>query len=104
MRPSRARRLALAVTGLLVLGACGGSARTDGAPVRAEGPTPAVESTAGGTASTTAAPGATPAAAPAAPSPLPDVAVLDAGTGETVQLAALLPADRPLLVWFWAPH
>ncbi|HEX5616733.1 MAG TPA: hypothetical protein VFZ83_16405 [Acidimicrobiia bacterium] len=42
--------------------------------------------------------------APVGTSPLPVVDVLDVATGETVALAERLPADRPLLVWFWAPH
>ncbi len=35
--------------------------------------------------------------------PLPVVDVIDLATGEPTPLAALLPADKPLLVWFWAP-
>ena len=35
---------------------------------------------------------------------LPDVKVRDVATGEALSLASLLPSDRPLLAWFWAPH
>jgi hypothetical protein len=35
---------------------------------------------------------------------LPVVEVLDVATSAPVQLNSLLPADRALLVWFWAPH
>ncbi|MGE3329137.1 MAG: hypothetical protein AB7N61_27385 [Acidimicrobiia bacterium] len=35
---------------------------------------------------------------------LPAVTVWDVGEKEWVQLANFLPADRPVLVWFWAPH
>jgi ferric-dicitrate binding protein FerR (iron transport regulator) len=35
---------------------------------------------------------------------LPEVDVLDVADGSTVQLGSLLPAEKPLLVWFWAPH
>ena len=43
--------------------------------------------------------------AAAASSPLPDVAVrLLNQTGGWVQFKDELPADMPLLVWFWAPH
>lgn len=35
---------------------------------------------------------------------LPDVEVRNVATGEHRSLATLLPSDRPLLVWFWAPH
>ncbi len=36
--------------------------------------------------------------------PLPDVSVQDVGAGTQVNLASLLPADRPILLWMWAPH
>jgi thiol-disulfide isomerase/thioredoxin len=42
--------------------------------------------------------------APAASDVLPAVTVWDVGAQEWVQFANLLPSDRPLLVWFWAPH
>lgn len=35
---------------------------------------------------------------------VPEVAVLDVGTGDTVDLGSLIPAQRPILLWFWAPH
>ena len=38
------------------------------------------------------------------PSPLPKVEVLDVATGKRVQFAKYLPSNKPLLVWFWAPH
>ena len=37
-------------------------------------------------------------------SPLPSVEVLDTANGQTVQFASLLPAVKPVLFWFWAPH
>ena len=37
-------------------------------------------------------------------SPLPVIDVTDVKTGEPVALASLLPADKPVLVWMWAPH
>lgn len=37
-------------------------------------------------------------------SPLPEVVVRDLNASEWVQLKNMLPAQRPLLVWFWAPH
>ena len=36
--------------------------------------------------------------------PLPDVSVQDVAAGTQVNLASLLPADRPILLWMWAPH
>ncbi len=37
-------------------------------------------------------------------SPLPSVEVLDTANGQTVQFSELLPAVKPVLFWFWAPH
>ena len=38
-------------------------------------------------------------------SPLPEVTVRQInGEGGFVQFKNELPADKPLLVWFWAPH
>lgn len=41
---------------------------------------------------------------PASTAFLPAVTVWDVGEQQWVQLANLLPADKPVLVWFWAPH
>lgn len=52
------------------------------------------------------APGSTATSAPAAGGEggiLPDVTVDDLAGG-TVQVSSLAPAERPTLVWFWAPH
>lgn len=35
---------------------------------------------------------------------VPDVAVVDVATGSTSSLRALLSGERPVLLWFWAPH
>ncbi len=35
---------------------------------------------------------------------LPAVEVQNSGTGETVNFASILPAEKPVLFWFWAPH
>ena len=34
----------------------------------------------------------------------PAVTVVDVVSGESLLLSSLAPADRPILVWFWAPH
>ena len=45
-----------------------------------------------------------PATAPADRNELPAVNVVDVASGESLLLSSLAPADRPILVWFWAPH
>lgn len=35
---------------------------------------------------------------------LPEVKVLDVGTGKEVALRSVQTVDRPLLIWAWAPH
>lgn len=37
-------------------------------------------------------------------SAIPDLTVLDVASGGEFALGSLIPADRPVLVWFWAPH
>ncbi len=81
----------------ITLAACGGNPPTpvdaDGTaitlPEPAAGPLPALPVT----------------AEAAAGSPLPEVTVRRLnGDGGFVQLKNELPSDKPLLVWFWAPH
>ncbi len=43
-------------------------------------------------------------AAPGIEGPLPAVDVVDVGSGATVSLTDYNTGQRPLLVWFWAPH
>lgn len=96
------RLVALAVVSL-ALAACGGT------PQASVDPGERPDLPVGGTT-----PGSTPGSAPgtasgtpatSAPEPvLPVVTVWDVGAKQWVQLADFLPADKPLLVWFWAPH
>lgn len=44
------------------------------------------------------------AAEPAGENQLPAVEVVDLATGDTVLLSSFAPADRPIVLWFWAPH
>lgn len=95
---SRPRATGVALALAMTLAACGGSDDSSAPPTSAA-PTPTTQPTdpePGDPAPTTAAPAGT--------SPLPAVDVLDVANGETVALADQLPATRPLLVWFWAPH
>ncbi len=89
-RRARSRLVAapLAVVAALTLAACGGGS-TDGSTAQSAsadpGPRPELPVTAVG-------------------SPLPAVTVRDVTNDEWVQFADLLPAEQPVLVWFWAPH
>jgi hypothetical protein len=84
MMSLRGNRLAVAAGAVLLLAACGGG---------------------GSTATGSADPGVRPDLPVAsASSPLPDVTVRDVTNDAWVQFADLLPAERPVLFWFWAPH
>lgn len=61
-------------------------------------PAPAAESDAEATETATE-----PAPTPG-PNDLPDVTVVDVYTGDEVGLASFAPTDKPIVVWFWAPH
>lgn len=93
----RNRIVAAALAGGITLAACGGGAAApigeDGVaitlPAPAEGPIPDLPVS----------------AEAAAGSPLPQVTVRRInGEGGFVQFKNELPSDKPLLVWFWAPH
>lgn len=45
-----------------------------------------------------------PAATAAGANDLPAVTVVNVVSGESLVLSSLAPADRPILLWFWAPH
>ena len=96
--------LAIAVGLALSAAACGDSVNNpEAAPTEAPAPTqaPATQALA------TQAPApelTTESAAPAPESDLPSVDLVDVSTGNTVNLASFAPSDRPLVLWFWAPH
>lgn len=69
-------RRAIAVLFALVFAGCGGGERP-------------ASTTSGGTAK---------------PTQLPAVSVADLRSGERISLRTLTAADKPLLVWFWAPY
>ena len=89
----RTRIVSVALVGGLLLAACGGggSSLPEGVtlPEPAAGPVPQLA----------VSPDA------ALSSPLPEIAVRQInGDGGWVQFKNQLPSDKPLLVWFWAPH
>jgi hypothetical protein len=89
----RTKTGAVALVSGLLLAACGGvgSQLPEGVslPEPAPGPVPELPVNADAAVS----------------SPLPDIAVRQLnGEGGWVQFKNAVPADKPLLVWFWAPH
>lgn len=97
----RHRLAALATAVVLAAGACGSGGGSSDGDVAVRAPLDQTDRV--------APPAPPPPAeeagpAPVAPSDLPDVTVLDVHTGDRVTLASLAPADRPILLWFWAPH
>ena len=93
----RKRIVAAALAGGITLAACGGS---PAAPVGEDGVAITLpEPSAGPIPDLPVSPNA------ATASPLPQVTVRQInGDGGFVQFKNELPADKPLLVWFWAPH
>ncbi len=128
-RAGRARRRWLAVGGLIAValaaGGCGGGSTTEGADA-ADGSSATADG--GADSSPTTAPAETGAAtesqAPAEPvsegasgesasangaavavsADVPDLEMVNVASGTGVRLASLVTGDKPLLLWFWAPH
>ena len=101
MELTRAQKVRLGtfmLAGGLILAACGGNATP---PVASDGTAITLPEPAAGPVPTDLA--VSPDAALG--SPLPEIAVRKLnGDGGWVQLKNELPSDKPLLVWFWAPH
>lgn len=83
MSRQRAGRAVAAAIAALLLAACGGSPQASVDP----GARPEL-----------------PVAAAAVANQLPKVTVWDVGGKQWVQFGNFLPADQPVLVWFWAPQ
>ena len=93
---------AVLVAAALTLAACGSSA--DGQPqATATAATTTAQPDAPSSAEQRPSVDKATAAPPDAPR-LPKVDVVDIRDGSTVDLASLAPSDKPMLVWFWAPH
>ena len=134
LRNGRARRLRVVVGGLIAValaaGGCGGGSATEGAdaadgssatadggvesspatapaetgaatesqaPAEPDGDQPGSEGASGEGASANGA-------AVAVSADVPDLEMVDVASGSNVRLASLVTGDKPLLLWFWAPH
>ena len=114
---SRGRLAAGAVAVGVTLAACGGSDSAAGGGARTSEPLPEVDSADGGSSTalpaTPTAVGATyvdlvgPDVAPASEvdtNRLRNVVVDDLNNDRKVNFRTLVPQDRPVLLWMWAPH
>lgn len=117
----RRRLLAIGLAAAFVVAACSGGESGSSVDTTAAGPadepigTTIEEATSDPSAPEPAAaddepvPDAAPAEqAPAEAEPvasdLPDTAVIDVNSGGEFVLSDLVPSDRPILLWMWAPH
>jgi len=113
----RLRPVAAALAGAFVLAACGGGSDSTDSEASSDEALPAVEATsdAGADNAAAAAPvtGAGfadlvgPDIVPAAENginPLPDVVVDDLTNDRKVNFRNLVPQDKPVLLWMYAPH
>lgn len=85
MPPIPRRAALLAAAAVLGLSACGSNDTTSSGQVTDPG----------ADASSTAT---------SSQSDLPAVEVVDVVTGASLELTELASSDRPILLWFWAPH
>ena len=87
--------VAVVLAGSLLVAACGG---TTDAPVDGSGAQPELPEPAAGPMPEL------PVSAASIASPLPEIAVRQLnGDGGWVQFKDELPAEQPVLIWFWAP-
>lgn len=92
LRSRRSRLGAAAFASALLLAACGGGDSADSADPSGSTLAPAPDET------------ELDPAADMVANQLPDVVVDDIGRGNKVNVRNLAPADKPILLWMWAPH
>jgi len=104
---NRLRLSALAGVAFVLLAACGAVASDGTAPSSADeiSTTPAPASPEP-TTTFVPTPGSTGSDLPSISpdSIIPAVDVVDVRTGESVNLGSIVPSDKPVLLWAWAPH
>ena len=110
-RSFRARLLAASVGGVLLLAACGGGGgggdSADGA--NADGGSTDIEAESAETEIYTTA-GVDLGGVEVDPASeietnlFPDLVVDDIGRGKKVNIRNIVPSDKPVLLWMWAPH
>ncbi|MGD9526225.1 MAG: TlpA family protein disulfide reductase [Dehalococcoidia bacterium] len=90
------RTLAVPLLACLVLTACGSQVTATGLSAGSQSATTPTSSEA------VQGPRAAPALSP--DNVVPAVPVIDVRTGENVDLGSVVPSDKPVLLWAWAPH
>lgn len=116
---SRFQLASIVVAGVLLLVSCGGGDGSNAKPALDSVPPPNLPVDTVPASTTTSGVGEDsnakqaldsgprpnlPVDAVSANGPLPPVTVRDLTQDRWVQFANFLPADKPVLVWFWAPH
>lgn len=104
---NRLRLPALAIVAITLLAACGSVASGEGSQDAAVEPAAAAASAPAEPDSPSAAaqgPVATDLPPVSPDSLVPAVDVVDVRTGDTVNLGSVVPSDKPVLLWAWAPH
>lgn len=106
---SRRGPLGVLVTVALALAACGGSSAVDTASGSSADPPSPAESDSGSTSNGSTQISAEDAAAAnlsllEAADDARDHEVLDVADGSISSLRTVVDGDRPVLIWFWAPH
>lgn len=56
------------------------------------------------TSTSTSGPAAAASTRPAGANEVPDAVLTDVNSGEDVNLRAMIPAERPVLFWFYSPY
>jgi hypothetical protein len=103
----RHRSLATLAGGLLVLAACGGGDDADSSGAADGADTGATIAAESDILTTSGVDLGGPEVAPAAEiasNLFPDLVVDDVGRGKLVNIRNIVPADKPVLLWMWAPH
>ena len=97
MRSTRSRLVAAALTGALLVAACGGGDDSESG---------SDSGTAAGGTELPAPPDETSVdpASDTATNVLPDVVVDDVGAGNKINLRNVSPSEKPVLLWMYAPH
>jgi hypothetical protein len=113
-RSLRTRLLVVPIAGAMLLAACGGGGADDesaddgsaeaGAAEQADGDADAEDATVLTTAGVDLGGPEVDPASDVENNLFPDLVVDDIGRGKKVNIRNIVPSDKPVLLWMWAPH